>query len=262
MEEIEYNSYIYKHIDEQGIPFYVGIGHQSSIELKNNTYYRANDKTLRNNFWKRIVSKNPNYIVEIIIDQIPWNDALINEIKLIKFYGRRDLNEGTLCNLTDGGEGTLGYVVLEEAKKKMSKIHKGKKISNSHKKILSNLFSIPTLQYDLNGNFIKEWKSQTEAAKFYNLESNNISNVCRNIKKSAANYQWRYKIDNYSLKIEPCIHLDLKPVIKYDLSNNKINEYPTIKSAADSINVNISSVSRVCRGLQKTSKGYIFKFKK
>ena len=33
------------------------------------------------------------------------------EIKLIAKYGRRDLKTGTLCNLTDGGEGAAGSLI-------------------------------------------------------------------------------------------------------------------------------------------------------
>lgn len=96
-------AYVYKHVrlDKNEI-FYVGIG-----EGKN--YSRSKNKTGRNKIWKRIVSKT-EYLVEIIHDNIPYQEALKIEEQLIKFYGRLDLGTGPLANLTDGGQGTPGII--------------------------------------------------------------------------------------------------------------------------------------------------------
>ncbi len=51
------------------------------------------------------------------------------EILLINYYGRRDIGEGTLCNLTDGGEGFVGLVKTEEHKRKIGEKSKGRKPS-------------------------------------------------------------------------------------------------------------------------------------
>lgn len=51
------------------------------------------------------------------------------------------------------------------------------------------------LQYDLNGNFIKEWPNSERAAEFYNCSNSLINAVC--IKKphckTAVGYKWEYK---------------------------------------------------------------------
>lgn len=51
--------------------------------------------------------------------------------------------------------------------------------------------SKPVLQYDLKGNFIKEWECMVDAVKFYN--DKNISAVCRGKQKTCKGYIWRYK---------------------------------------------------------------------
>lgn len=49
------------------------------------------------------------------------------------------------------------------------------------------------LQYNLEGNFIKEWSSVSEAAKFYNISSSNIVTNCNGRYKTAGGFVWKYK---------------------------------------------------------------------
>lgn len=100
---------VYKHINNfTGEPFYIGIGKDIS---------RAYDTKRRSAFWKRIVDKY-GYSIEIFINNVSINQAVLWEKVLIKLYGRRDLKTGILCNQTLGGEGIHGWVVSEEKKNK------------------------------------------------------------------------------------------------------------------------------------------------
>ena len=113
-------AYVYRHIRiDKNEPFYIGIG-------SDNSYKRANDKHGRNKIWNDIVTKT-NYEVEILCDNISWEKALIKEIEFISIYGRIDKQNGTLSNLTDGGEGALGNIHTEETKQKLSNRFKGTK---------------------------------------------------------------------------------------------------------------------------------------
>lgn len=113
-------AYLYRHIRlDKNEPFYIGIG--------NDKYYsRAFSKTGRNSFWKNIISKT-NYEVEILLDGLTYDQACKKEIEFIKIYGRKDLKNGTLCNLTNGGEGGNGVVRSNEFKLKVSEKMKLKK---------------------------------------------------------------------------------------------------------------------------------------
>jgi hypothetical protein len=113
-------AFVYRHIrlDTNEI-FYIGV----SVDK-----YRPYDKKLRSEFWKNIISKT-DYKVEIIFDDLSYEDALLKEQEFIKLYGRRDLGLGTLVNMTDGGGGRKGHIPSEETRRKLSEISKGKKHS-------------------------------------------------------------------------------------------------------------------------------------
>lgn len=116
------NFYIYAHfIPNITTPFYVGKGSSN----------RAWSKSSRSPLWKNIVKK---YGVEIKILYVNLNEqmALFLEKELIKKYGKRCDYTGCLINFTDGGEGISGYKHTEEAKKKIGKFFKGKKLSAEH----------------------------------------------------------------------------------------------------------------------------------
>lgn len=53
--------------------------------------------------------------------------------------------------------------------------------------------SKPVLQYDLNGNFIKEYLSLVEASKQNNFSAGNICNCCYGRYSQANGYIWKYK---------------------------------------------------------------------
>jgi len=68
---------------------------------------------------------------------------------------------------------------IEQSKNSIraNKLHKPKKI----------------LQFSLNGKFIKEWKSISQASEFYNCHISNISNNLLLKNQTACGYIWRYK---------------------------------------------------------------------
>ena len=100
------NKIVYRHrrLDTNEV-FYVGIGALS----------RAKSKRGRSSWWNRIVQKS-EYTIEIIAVNLTWGDACELEQLLISQYGRKDSGMGTLVNMTDGSNGTLGNKISDEHK--------------------------------------------------------------------------------------------------------------------------------------------------
>lgn len=113
-------AYVYRHIRlDKNEPFYIGIGSDSN-------YYRAYQikSDRRNNVWNKIASKT-DIEIEIMLDDLTWEQACEKEREFISLYGRIDKSNGILANLTDGGDGTIGIIVSEENRKKLSQRTKG-----------------------------------------------------------------------------------------------------------------------------------------
>ena len=201
--------YTYTRLDKNEI-FYVGIGSDSK-------YKRAKNLSLRTDYFKKIINKS-EYKLDIVFDDLTWEEACLKEIELIALYGRKDLGIGTLINFTDGGEGRKG----------------------SQNKIT------PTYQIDLEGNIIKEWINIETICKKLNIHRQSLYAVLNGKVLTCNKFIWVYKKD-YSLtriksvldKLENEQARKIKNpsknrigVLQYDLENNFIAEYNSISEAS------------------------------
>src|SRR6187402_769400 len=132
--------YLYRHIRlDKNEVFNVGIGtkispYKNRFSSYRDEFKRAFDRTNRSKYWENIVKK-AGYEVEVLLQSDDYEFIKQKEIEFVALYGRKNLGLGTLCNLTDGGDGTLG--AIPKNKKKV-------------------------YQFTKTGEFIKEWESITE----------------------------------------------------------------------------------------------------
>jgi len=117
IEDKKYCLYRHIRLDKNEV-FYIGIGNI-------NRPYKISNRSV---FWKNIISKT-EYKVEVLFEDLTWKEACDLEISLIWLYGRRDKGLGTLCNLTDGGEGSPGVIVSQKTRDLLSSQRKNKIIS-------------------------------------------------------------------------------------------------------------------------------------
>ena len=135
MEKIFY-VYVLKTVD--GNIFYVGKGsgdrmYQHIKIAKGNSLSRKKNPKLYNKI-SSILNSGGYVNSEVIFSSKLENECFSKEVEIIESIGLNNL-----CNLTTGGEGTSGYKLSEETKKKMSEAKKGKKrvFSDEHRKKLS-----------------------------------------------------------------------------------------------------------------------------
>ena len=75
--------------------------------------------------------------------------------------------------------------------------------------------------------------------------------------------QGNYKADANTAATMPYYYIDLysaKRIGQYDLNGNFIQEFPSARQAARELNLDSSTISKVCRGKNKTHGGFIFKY--
>ncbi len=110
---------------DTNVPFYVGKGDDSRIaDFKN-----------RNVIWHRIARKH-GIRREIVLTLENDHDTIVSEeIRLIRELKTRDYHDG--ANLTDGGEGSLGWNPSLETRERMRQRKLGTRFSNSHRNNMS-----------------------------------------------------------------------------------------------------------------------------
>lgn len=125
-------AYVYRHIRlDKNIPFYIGIAKDDDGKYRRaNCSLRTRGK--KSIIWAKIASKS-DYEVEIIYEGLSWDAACEKEREFIKLYGRIDKGTGILANMTDGGDGSKGFVCSQDVKDRHSKRMKGKRHSLGHK---------------------------------------------------------------------------------------------------------------------------------
>lgn len=204
-------------------PIYVGKGKgtRDTFHIRGRNCRSLSYKTKFNSKINKILSLGIKPVIIRYQENLTEKDAHQLEVDLIKRIGRKDLNLGPLCNLTDGGEGETGKIITKKArthsgvfkkgtipwnkgKKGLVKMSEeanklrtskliGKKRNKEQKLNISrSLGGTSLLQYDLDGNFIKEWETEIECSKHGFNDINRTIRLKRNICKG---YLW-YKKDS------------------------------------------------------------------
>lgn len=104
--------FVYMFSRPNGVPCYVGLSCDPGRPAK----HLRMAKKHTNKIFANIIAKygRENLLFEIVKTDLTKEVAISLEIYLIAKYGRRNLRKGPLANLTDGGEGTVGYVPTTE----------------------------------------------------------------------------------------------------------------------------------------------------
>lgn len=100
-------------------------------------------------------------------------------------------------------------------------------------------------QYDLNGNFIKEWNNASEASKYLNILTTQISQVCRGKTRFAKNFVFSYS-KNFILKEhKQRTKLKVKDIINNsEKIYNSITEFCKINNISDTSVIHLSLKKR------------------
>lgn len=82
-----------------------------------------------------------------------------------------------------------------EWNRKIGESQLGKKLKQETKERIAKAKSVPVVQMSLMGEVICEWPSGAEASRQTGVDASHINLVCRNIRKTAGGYVWKFHID-------------------------------------------------------------------
>ena len=195
-----------------GSIFYIGIG----------TEKRPYSKSSRNEYWHNTVNKY-GYYVDVLSKDLSIEDALELEEFVICEIGRKDLGNGNLVNLNNGGKGNLQ--VSDLTKKKMSNSAMGKTAWNK---------GLPM--------------SEEQKVKL------------SIIRKGATSPRKGVKLTEETKDKIRKANLGGKSSSAKAVYNTETNEtFETIKQAAKSININYRTLSSMLNGSRKNKTNLKFK---
>jgi group I intron endonuclease len=119
-------------------------------------------------------------------------------------------------------------------------------------------------QYSLNGDFIKEWKSSSEAGRVLNLESRNISGACSGDQLTAFGFIWRFydePLDEIGLNRIKNKRPKSKKVIQKDLKGNIVSIYESMLECSNITGYNYTRLGLSCNNGNKY-KNFLWEFTK
>jgi len=250
-------AYVYIYYDTRyipNIPIYVGKG------IGNRMFDHLSECT--NPLLKRKLNKIKQLFLEPKIekfkDNISEQEALTLEKELIAKFGRLDLKTGTLCNFTDGGEGSSGRIISEKTKKLWSKQRKGKKQTPAQyeancKRIVSEERKEILRQERKGKDFLT--KEQHEIIRLKNIGSKR-SQTTKNLmskQRKGKKQTEEHKKNSIEARMKKFVYKKVKCT-----TNNTI--YNSLKEASEKLNLKKTAITAVANGSRKNHKGFIFTY--
>jgi len=157
-----------------------------NLHLSNLTHNDNCTPKLQNAFNKYGIENLRFEIVEILKPGQPSSYYEEIETEYIKKYDA--VKNG--WNININGRNCIGTPMREEVKKKISIANSGKNNGMYGKFNEKNPTSKKVYQYDLEGNFIKEWASAREIYRNLNIHYKQISQAFKTTSKYCKGYLW------------------------------------------------------------------------
>lgn len=154
--------------------------------------------------------------------------------------------------------------ILNPLKKEKIKIKSKstKQTRNNDSKSLINKSKL-IYQYDLKGNFIKEWQGITQIEKELKFDGRGIDKNLQGIFHKSHGYIWSLtKLSDEDLKekVKNAIRYNnYSTILQYSKDNKLISKFNSLTEASQSTGISISSISLCCQGRYKTAGNYIWK---
>ncbi len=203
---------IYKLENKVNGKVYIGRG-VNVFNRRSSHFSKLRKGTHRNIYLQRSFNKHGELCFKFSVIIKCFEEELNRlETYYIAFY-RETLGKRNVYNMTDGGDGSVGYKHSKEIREKMSFVKRAMKhgVGTIHSKETKEKMSVASLgsknpmfgkpapnrrgvlQIDKNtGEIINEFESITNASVVTNIPITLISRVCRGKAKTTGGFKWTY----------------------------------------------------------------------
>lgn len=137
------------------------------------------------NFLTPLIHPQGYFQVMLYKDKVPKRFYIHRLV--FEHFGDMELDDTKVINHIDGNKINNDITNLEQVSKDYNAKH-----AFDNNLCHSNFSSRKVRQYDLNDNFIKEYKSIGEASASVNCDNSAISKVCRGKRNKCGGFKWRY----------------------------------------------------------------------
>jgi len=235
------------------------IGKANNLKRRLQSHLYRYERAHKNNWVKSLQKENliPKMEVLDIVPNSEWDFWEQYWIAQFKAWGFR------LVNLTDGGKGTLN--ISQEVRNKIGAAHKGKVVSQEMRQRLSvaNLGKKHTVETRLKMSKSKIGHTLSDASKLkLKIAKSGIKRPPWVVEKvRRVNLGRKNSIETLE-KLRKCSPKK-KQILQFDLNNNFIREWGSMRDITRKININHSGISRCCNGVRgyRVVGGFIWKFK-
>ena len=129
-----------------------------------------------------------------------------------------------------------------------------------------NHASKPVLQYDAQGNFVKKWGGQSEAARFMGCRSCEINAALDRSTRTCCGFMWiscekDAPESSIARKIQPFQNrLTQRKILQFTMNGEFVREWSGAREITASGLFVARSAVDCCKGHQKTAYGYVWKY--
>lgn len=131
---------------------------------------------------------------EVLEQHLDIHTASEREITLQKEYGYK-VDTTTYHNSTKSFKAETTIKAGKASALKQWKLNRNELIERSKlsKPVMIEKYGKDIIQYDLDNNFIKEWKGIKEVARSLNIKPPNLTACLNNRQKTSGGFIWKYK---------------------------------------------------------------------
>lgn len=228
---------------------YIGQTIDFDTRKKRHLKYTNDENSVLHNAIRKY--KPSNFDIEVIVSFRAISEEVRRklldflEIFYIKKYQTLTIQNG--YNQTVGGGGMSGFHHSERAKKKMSESQKQSEVCVENWKKNQYDARRAILLYDLDGKFVNEYNSISDAliplGKRVKPIPECVFKALKNKNKQAYGFLWVYKeTDIFPSSISPYVDTRLKPVYYYNRDGQFIAKYKSARDASEKLGIKMRTI--------------------